>query len=415
MARATQHFWQTFGPGILFASACIGVSHLVQSTRAGADYGFAVVGFIVLANLFKYPFFEFGSRYAAATGKSILVGYDREGKWVLWLYFLVSLASMFTVTAAVTFVTAGMLNNLLGLNIDPLWVSGFLLGTCFMILMFGKYSLLDTLLKIVGAVLVVSTLVAFFGVLGKGRVAPMENFIPKELYDRSGIIFLIALMGWMPTALDLSAWNSLWAVEKMKQTSYHGKLKEILFDFNFGYIITAVLSLCFLTLGAYVMYGTGEELSSNSTVFSNQVVQLYTRALGSWAYPVIAIAAFSTMFSTTITVLDGYGRAVGETLRMLFFAKTGIKSLYRPTLFVVALTSFGFIAFLASNLKDLVDLATIFSFVVAPIIAWINYKVIFSGQLATAFLPRPWLKKLAIAGLIFLSVFALVYIVVYFL
>ena len=28
------------GPGILFAGACIGVSHLVQSTRAGAGYGF---------------------------------------------------------------------------------------------------------------------------------------------------------------------------------------------------------------------------------------------------------------------------------------------------------------------------------------------------------------------------------------
>lgn len=414
MARATRHFWRTFGPGILFASACIGVSHLVQSTRAGADYGFAVVAFIVLANLFKYPFFEFGSRYAAATGESILVGYNKEGKWVLWLYFLVSFTSMFTVTAAVTFVTAGMLNNLLGLNIDPLWVSGFLLAICFTILMFGKYNMLDTLLKIVGAVLVISTLVAFFGVLGKGPVTPIENFIPKELYDRSGIIFLIALMGWMPTALDLSAWNSLWAVEKMKQTGYHGKLKEILFDFNFGYVITAVLSLCFLTLGAYVMYGTGEELSNNSTEFSNQVVQLYTRALGSWAYPVIAIAAFSTMFSTTITVLDGYGRAVGETLRMLFFSKSGIKSLYRPTMFMVALTSFGFIAFLSGNLKDLVDLATIFSFVVAPIIAWINYKVIFSGQLTQDFLPRPWLKKLALAGLIFLTIFALVYLVVYF-
>ena len=55
---------KTLGPGILFASTAIGVSHLVQSTRAGAKYGFGLLIFIIIANLFKYPFFEFASRYS---------------------------------------------------------------------------------------------------------------------------------------------------------------------------------------------------------------------------------------------------------------------------------------------------------------------------------------------------------------
>lgn len=406
---------KAFGPGILFASTCIGVSHLVQSTRAGADYGFELVIFIVLANLFKYPFFEFGSRYAAATGKNLLEGYLKEGKWVLWLYFIISLVSMFTVTAAVTFVTAGMLNNLLGIDFNPTYMSGLILLFCTAVLMLGKYHLLDTLLKIIGSVLLISTLVAFFGVLGKGRITPIEGFIPQELFERNGIIFLIALMGWMPTAVDLSTWNSIWAVEKMKDNGGQSNLKNILFDFNFGYIITAVLALCFLTLGAYVMYGSGEELSSNSTVFSDQVVSLYTNALGSWAYPVIAIAAFSTMFSTTITVVDGYGRSMGETLRILFFRHKNSKTMYYGTMVLVSAMAFLFIAYLSSNLKDLVDLATTFSFVVAPLIAWINYKVIMSKQIASEFRPKPWLKTLAISGLIFLTAFAIIYLIVYFL
>ncbi len=33
----------TLGPGVIFASTAIGVSHLVQSTRAGADYGFGLL------------------------------------------------------------------------------------------------------------------------------------------------------------------------------------------------------------------------------------------------------------------------------------------------------------------------------------------------------------------------------------
>ena len=415
MSFNRKSIWRAFGPGILFASTCIGVSHLVQSTRAGADYGYELVAFIILANLFKYPFFEFGSRYAAATGKNLLEGYQRQGKWAIWLYFLISIVAMFTVTAAVTFVTAGMLNNLLGINIDGTLMSGIILAFCTALLAIGKFNLLDNLLKVIGSILLISTLTAFFGVVAKGRIEPIDNFVPKELWERNGIIFLIALMGWMPTAVDLSTWNSIWAVEKMKQNGVRSKLREVLFDFNFGYVVTAVLALCFLTLGASVMYGSGEELSSNSTVFSDQVVRLYTNALGNWAYPVIAIAAFSTMFSTTITVVDGYGRAMGETVRLLFFKNESPQKLYRILMVVVSIGAFVFIWLLAANLKQLVDLATTFSFVIAPVIAWINFKVIMSNQIDEEHRPPKWLKILAISGLVFLTVFALIYIVVYFL
>ncbi len=414
MSSERKHLLKAFGPGILFASTCIGVSHLVQSTRAGADFGYGLVLFIVAALVFKYPFFEFGSRYAAATKKSLLEGYLKEGKWVLWIYFLLSLGSMFTVTAAVTFVTAGMLNNLTGLSIDPALVSGGILLFCVLILAIGKYGLLDSLLKIVGTVLLVSTLVAFIAAVVKGRTTPIDGFIPKELTERNSIIFIIALMGWMPTAVDLSTWNSLWAIERMKQTGYRPKLKEILFDFKFGYWVTAILAICFLTLGANVMYGSGVELSGNSTVFADQVVTLFTDALGGWSYLIIATAAFSTMFSTTITVVDGFGRAMGETVRLLFFKEAGVRTTYTWMMATVAVISFFFILLLSSNLKDLVDLATTLSFVIAPVIAFINYKVIMSDQIEAEFRPKPWLKSLAIIGLIFLTVFALIYMAVYF-
>jgi Mn2+/Fe2+ NRAMP family transporter len=45
------------GPGLLFAGAAIGVSHLVYSTRAGADYGWSLIWAFILINIFKYPFF----------------------------------------------------------------------------------------------------------------------------------------------------------------------------------------------------------------------------------------------------------------------------------------------------------------------------------------------------------------------
>ena len=78
-----QQFFKTFGPGIMFAGTCIGGSHLIQSTKAGAFYGFGLLAVVAIANLLKYPFFEFASRYTNATGDSILEGYFRIGKWDL--------------------------------------------------------------------------------------------------------------------------------------------------------------------------------------------------------------------------------------------------------------------------------------------------------------------------------------------
>ena len=58
----------------LWAGAAVGVSHLVQSTRAGASFGLGLVVVVLAANFFKYPAFQFGPRYAAATGTILLEG-----------------------------------------------------------------------------------------------------------------------------------------------------------------------------------------------------------------------------------------------------------------------------------------------------------------------------------------------------
>jgi len=81
---------QAIGPGLLFASTAIGTSHLVLSTRAGAHHGMVYFWIIAGALLLKYPFYEFGPRYANATGFSLLKGYKEQGKWAVLLFMFVS-------------------------------------------------------------------------------------------------------------------------------------------------------------------------------------------------------------------------------------------------------------------------------------------------------------------------------------
>ena len=201
-------FLKTAGPGILFASTAIGVSHLIQSTRAGADFGLLIMGFVILAIILKYPFFEYGSRYANSTQTRI--GYKKLGKPALWLYFILIITSMFFVTGAVGFVTvgfvtAGFFENLFGINFLGEWTVVILFAICVVILIIGKYNALDSLIKIVAIVMLVSTVTAFLLVLYNGPIEPVEGFTPKDLLTVSGIFFLLALMGWMPAPLEISS------------------------------------------------------------------------------------------------------------------------------------------------------------------------------------------------------------------
>lgn len=387
---------------------CIGVSHLVQSTRAGADYGFALLPAVLAAVLLKYPFFEFSSRYTGATGRSILHGYDNQGRWVLWLYAAVTASTMFIVTAAVTFIAAGLMSHVFGIDAGTDTLSACILVLCILILAGGKYNALDGLLKVIGTILLLSTVVAVSVALYKGAAFRPEGLAATDkIFTASGITFLIALMGWMPTAVDLSAWTGLWAEERAKQTHYMPALKETLLDFNIGYIISGVLAVVFLALGALVMYGSGVELSNNSSVFASQLIGLYTSSIGEWSYLLMAVAAFSAMFSTVITVLDGYGRSVNRVFEII--TSRSSQRNYTVWIIIVAVGAYLVISQFVNNLKHLIDLATSISFVIAPLAALLNYRVIFSGELDEKSRPPRWLRNLAISGILFLILFTGIY------
>ncbi|MFQ5573417.1 MAG: NRAMP family divalent metal transporter [Nitrosopumilaceae archaeon] len=407
---------KTFGPGILFASTAIGVSHLVQSTRAGADYGFLLLGFVILAILFKYPFFEYASRYANVTGTSIIDGYQILGGKVLFLYFFITVISMFFVTAAVGFVTAGFLENLFKVEFLGSWTIIILFAICIGVLTIGKFNALNGLIKIIGSVLLASTALAFALALYNGPIEKVEGFKPPEIWNQAGIFFLIALMGWMPMPIDISSWHSLWTLERIKQTNFKPKLKETLLDFNLGYLVTGVLAVFFVTLGAFIFFGSGEELPNNNSLFAHKVVTLFTETIGNWSYIIIAASAFSVMFGTIIAVFDGYSRSLERTVQLLLIKKISKpQSKFRKTyvLFIIILSIGSLIVVLqfGDKLKELVDFATAVSFLIAPIIAIFNFKLVTGKYLAKDLQPPTWLKILSYMGIIFLIGFAIFFII----
>lgn len=407
-----KNFIKTLGPGLIWAGASVGVSHLVQSTRAGANFGFELVWLVLLANILKYPFFEFAPRYAASTGESLLHGYHRLGKWVLPLYLLLTIATMFTLQAAITSVTVGLIGNLFPDTLHFLQWTFVLLAICVLIITIGKYKVLDGLMKVIIVVLSIATLIAVIAAAGKG-FHPNPEFSKHFSWNITDLAFVIALAGWMPSAIDVSVWHSVWTVARIKQTGYKPQLKEALVDFKIGYFGTAVLAICFVSLGALVMYGTGNAFPQSGVAFASQLVNLYTASIGNWAYFIIAIAALATMFSTTLTVLDAYPRVLTPTTELLFpalYQRAGRTVL--NVIWVVVLIGGTLLAmiFFSGKMKVLVDVATTLSFITAPVLGYFNFKVVLGANMPKENKPGKLLQGLSWLGITSLSVFAIAFI-----
>ena len=392
---------KTLGPGLLFAGAAVGVSHLVQSTRAGADFGFGLLWAILIAAFFKYPFFQFGPRYASATGETLLDGYKKLGKGVLAISYSISFITMFIIQAAVTIVTAGLAVNLFG-YFDMVTWSLLITVLSISILIIGKYKLLDNLMKYVILTLTVSTLIAVSVAITENNQAyTFTQVFPKESIE---IYFLIAFLGWMPAPLDISIWQSIWSLEKEKTTLQKTTTKQAIFDFNIGYIGTIFLAVCFIVLGALVMNGTGQSFSSKGSVFAGQLIELYTKNLGNFAYIFIAIAALTTMFSTTITTLDASPRTMSIANDLLFSNKLRLK--YYFWIILLGIGTYIILRYFRDDMGLMVKIATILSFLTAPFYAILNFILITGKHTPKEYQPSIYLKVLSICGIIFLIGFS---------
>jgi Mn2+/Fe2+ NRAMP family transporter len=409
--------WRAVGPGLLFAGAAIGGSHLVQSTRAGAGYGFELLWAVVLILLLKYPFFEFAHRYTAATGESLLHGYRRQGSWALWLFLAVAIVSSVINAAAVTLVAAGLLGSLAGVDWSLARLAAVVFGVVAVILAGGRYRTLDRAMKFMITLLAVLTLWAVVAAFAHGPAGDLSAPKPP-LWTAAGVAFLLALMGWMPAPLDISVWSSLWTLAKCEVEDREANVEDCRFDFHVGYVVTAVLAVAFVSFGALLMFGTGQEFSGSGLVFARQLADLYAGTLGEWSRWVIATVAFITMFSTTLTVCDGYTRTLVGCVRLLRAGSrwqvadaAGGRSAYLGVLAAVVLAGWAVIAYGMSGLKTLIDVATITAFLTAPVVAWLNFAAVRHPLVPAVQRPGHVYQVLAWAGLVWLVGFGAVFVV----
>jgi Mn2+/Fe2+ NRAMP family transporter len=401
------------GPGLIFTGAAIGTSHLVQSTRAGAMFGAALIGVIVLANVLKYPAYRFGIDFSHARRQSLLTGYRELGRWALALFLVAVIPLVPVIFAALSAATAGIVSTIFGPVLPVPALASLILLAASALLLLGGYRLLDKVNAVMLAFLVVSTLITTAMVVPRVEWATLGDFAWTR--EATSLLFIVALAGFMPNPMDVSVPLSLWKVEadRTLPSGSHPTIGEARAGFKWPYLMTAFMAVCFCVMGAGVMHPQGIAPLSDAPGFAGQVVNLYREALGPGAAVLAAIAALSVMLTTVIAAVDAYCRTLPAAVAVWHgdADASGTRRAYVASCAVLVGLAIAALFTLMSEFTVLLDFVTSATFVVAPVIALLNHLVVTRCEMPEEARPSPVVRAWNWLAIAVMTALAMMYFV----
>ncbi len=235
----------------------------------------------------------------------LLDGYRRvpgPAAWGLWVFLMGTIVQGVTVLAGVLGVAAAVAHAAIPAVPLPAW--SLLLGlTIAVLLATGGFDGLSALSKLMLAVLTAMTVFAF------AARPPGREFVSglrTPAAPGAGLLLMAALLGWMPTGIDVAVWHSMWALERRgdwvkrggRRSGDRGESRNAFgvarVDLWLGYGLSIVLSLLFVALGAEVPRPAGAVPQGADVALT--MARLYTDSLGPWIFPLFMLAAFFGMF-----------------------------------------------------------------------------------------------------------------------
>lgn len=458
-----------FGPGLMLMMTGIGTSHLVTAPVAGGRFEFALLWCLPIAYIFKYYGFEMAIRFTHATGRSMLDAYATAWKKLPVWYVLVTTVIQSAVGQAGRLIAAAAVvfyffRLYLGVDIPgfdddkELAVYGLILGLASVVIILrGRYAIVELATKVAAGILIVCTLVVF--VYEPAPVASFIYFFKLDTPEGSWLI-IASFLGLLPTGIDVSLQASEWGKAKSVGlgklrpqleesgvmptfSAFDGTHKDLIFDttqlppqareycrrwfkiglidFRTGHVVSFVLAAIFMLLAAVWLYPS--DVSGNAVM--GEIARIFTDSVGPSLMLIFLAGAFAATYSTAFNYFDGWPRVVGACCRNLFrktaelprTARDKLDSkqkkiwyseynIYRISMFFSLIASVAIIAGVPRPVY-LVLVASALAYFVAPVIYFLNlyYCKSIIPKSDTLFHPSPfatwfgWLSLVVFTGM----------------
>ena len=312
-SKAGEESWisislSSIGPGFVFTMAVLGTGDIVANTTAGAGYRYSLIWTLILVFICRFVWVNTAAKYVLVTGESLLTGYGRLGKGVVWAVLIFVIVTRHFSNMVVIVMTGSAVDLLLPLPTvwsSAIWATLFTLAGLTM-MFWGGYPVIETFCKALVVFMGVSLVVAALlsdpdpvGILA-GTFVPS---LPQAQGLYSAVLIVMALIGTEAGALHNVSYTYFIREKGWTDLSY---LKRQRVDLVFGIVCMFVMAALLQIAAAGTIHPLGvdvEETEDMARVFYNQQgrLGLIVFALGLWGASFSSLVGGSTGYGLILT------------------------------------------------------------------------------------------------------------------
>lgn len=320
------------GPGLIITATIVGSGELIVTPKLGAEEGFRLLWFIVVGCLLKvFVQIELG-RYAVTRGRSTLEALNELPgprlvvSWVVWIWLGMYLSLIFQVAGMVG--GTATVFSLAGLNLPVAAIAVFVGTSCAVLLVIGRYKLVERFSTVLVALFTLTTLVAVvalqntsYAVTGAQLVEGFSFHLPTNLVVAFGAFGIIGV-----GASEL-IYYPYWCLEKgySRNTGVddgseawiaraRGWMRVMRADAWLSFAVYTTATVAFYLLGAAVLHSRGLAVENSQMI--ETLSHMYRETFGEWSYVLFLAGAFAVLYSTIFSATAGNARLFADALAL---------------------------------------------------------------------------------------------------
>ncbi len=303
------------GPGFVYALTVLGTGDLVSNSAAGAGYGYALLWAIPMALIFRFIWISVSAKYVLVTGETLLEGYARLGRWVIWIILVaIIIIGHFDIMTQIVMTGRGadLLFHLPTEWSATIWSIGFtLLG--FAMVFWGGYRVIETFCKVLIAIMGTSLVVVALISRPDPAQILQGTFIPtipgsQGLY--SSFFIVMALIGTGAGSTSNLTYAYFIREKGWKDVSF---LRQQRLDLIFGLACMFVMGSLLQIAAAATVHPMGIELED-----ADDLVRIFSETQGVVGSIIFSLGLWGAAFSTLVGIITGYALVVTDISRFLF-------------------------------------------------------------------------------------------------
>jgi manganese transport protein len=325
------------GPGLILSAIIVGSGELIVTPKLGAEEGFKLLWFIILGCVLKvFVQIELG-RYAVTRGRTTLEALNTLPgprlvvSWVLWLWLAMYVCLVPQVAGMVGGVATSL--QLGGAKVSITALAILIGASCAILLIIGRYRLVETASTLMVAVFTVTTMIAVgalqftpYAVTGAQVASGLSFELPESLVTAFGAFGIIGV-----GASEL-IYYPYWCLEKgygrrvgpddgsaeWKERA-RGWLRVMRIDAWISFFIYTTATIAFYVLGAAILHAQQLKVESNQMI--ETLSQMYRGSFGGWSLWLFLLGAIAVLYSTIFGATASNARLFADAVSIFGLRK----------------------------------------------------------------------------------------------